>query len=229
MKLIVSDYDETFSKSLKKNIEYANKFMESGNLFVIATGSSYQSYIDKLKGNIFNANYVITNHGAIIVKNGKVIFEKSLSDSLSNSIFDDIIESNYKTYFYCNKDVRMSNDVLNKTVKININFNRIEDATSFKDKMLRKYGNYINCYLMYETLIEIVSINASKIFAINKVIELENICKDNVYTVGDGYNDIDMIKEFNGYAVKNSVEELEKVAKNEIDSVYKLIKEISSK
>ena len=46
MKLIVSDYDETFSEDLKKNIKYANKFIKEGNLFVIATGSSYQSYIE---------------------------------------------------------------------------------------------------------------------------------------------------------------------------------------
>ena len=227
MKIIISDFDETFSVNIDDNIKYATEFMNDGNIFVIATGSSYQSYIDKLKGSIFNANYVITNHGSIIVKNGKVIFEKSLSDDLSNSIFEDIMESNYKSYFYCNKDVRMSNKVLDKTVKINIDFNSTKDAIKFREEMLRKYGNYINCYLMYGTLIEIISINASKIIAINKIIELENISKDNVYTIGDGYNDIDMIKQFKGYAMKDSVIELKEVAIKEVDSVYELVKEIS--
>lgn len=146
MKLIVSDYDDTFSEDLDKNIEFANKFINDGNLFVIATGSSYQSYIDKLGENCFNPSYVIVNHGS----------------------------------------------------------------------------------LMYDVLIEIISSKASKIKAINKIIKLENLGKVNVYTIDDGYNDIEMIKEFNGFAIKNSVDALKKDSKKQVDSVYELIKEIGS-
>ena len=229
MKLIVSDYDETFSEDLKKNIKYENKFIKEGNLFVIATGSSYQSYIDKLGENNFNASYVIVNHGTLIIKNGIVIYEEALTCKLSKSIYEDIMNSNYSSYFYCNKDIRMSDDILDKTLKINVVFRNRKDANSFKDKILKKYSNLVNCYLMYDVLIEIISIKTSKIKAINEIMKLENIEKDDVYTIGDGYNDIEMIKEFNGYAIKNSVDELKKVANNVIDSVYELIKEISSK
>lgn len=228
MKMIVSDYDETFSEDLKKNIKYANKFIKEGNLFVIATGSSYQSYIDKLGENKFDVSYVIVNHGSLIIKNDNVIYEEVLTHELSKSVFEDIMNSNYSSYFYCNKDIRMSDDILDKTVKINVVFNNRQDANSFKDKILKKYSNLVNCYLMYDVLIEITSIKASKIKAINKIMKLENIDKADVYTIGDGYNDIEMIKEFNGYAIKNAVDELNKVAKNKIDSVYELIEEISS-
>ena len=50
--------------------------------------------------------------------------------------------------------------------------------------------------------------------------------KENTFTIGDGYSDIEMIKDFNGYAIRNSVEELKEVAEKEYDSVHKLIYEI---
>ena len=52
------------------------------------------------------------------------------------------------------------------------------------------------------------------------------LSKENVYTIGDGYSDIEMVKNFNGYAMKKSVDELKKMAKKEYDSVSELINEI---
>ena len=50
--------------------------------------------------------------------------------------------------------------------------------------------------------------------------------KDNVYTIGDGYNDIEMIKDFNGYAMKNAVEDLKLNVEKEYNSVFEFIYEI---
>ena len=55
---------------------------------------------------------------------------------------------------------------------------------------------------------------------------LNNIDKNNVYTVGDGYSDIDMIKEFNGYGMKESINEIKNLAIGQVDSVSDLIKMI---
>ena len=58
------------------------------------------------------------------------------------------------------------------------------------------------------------------------MIERLNILQENVYTIGDGYSDIEMIKDFNGYAMVNSVNELKQVAIREYESVSNLIDEI---
>ena len=47
-----------------------------------------------------------------------------------------------------------------------------------------------------------------------------------ICTIGDGYSNIEMIKNFNGYAMKDLVEELKKVAKKECEIVSELINEI---
>ena len=77
-KLLVSDYDQTFylnDNDIENNKIYVNKFMDSGNLFVIATGRSYLDFHNKLDIYDFNYNYAILNHGTTIIdKNNKVLF-----------------------------------------------------------------------------------------------------------------------------------------------------------
>lgn len=50
-KLLVSDYDKIFylnDYDIKKNKSYVNKFINLGNMFVIAKGRSYQDFHEKL-------------------------------------------------------------------------------------------------------------------------------------------------------------------------------------
>lgn len=78
-------------------------------------------------------------------------------------------------------------------------------------------------------MIEIISSKANKAKAIKILIEhFSNLIYPNVYVIGDGYSDIEMIKEFNGYCMKESVIELKKIAKKEFASVSELIEEINS-
>ena len=58
------------------------------------------------------------------------------------------------------------------------------------------------------------------------MIDRLNLLQQNVYTIGDGYSDIEMIKDFNGCAMVNSVDEIKQVAIKEYESVSHLIDEI---
>ena len=49
-KLLISDYDQTFylnDDDIENNKIYVNKFMNSSNLFAIATGRSYLDFHNK--------------------------------------------------------------------------------------------------------------------------------------------------------------------------------------
>lgn len=61
---------------------------------------------------------------------------------------------------------------------------------------------------------------------IKKIVETENIKNKDVYTIGDGINDVDMVRDYNGYRVKNSCDELNTITNKVVDSVNDLIKEI---
>lgn len=89
-----------------------------------------------------------------------------------------------------------------------------------------KYSDDVNSYYVTENSLEIISNKTNKSNAINLLIERLNILQENVYTIGDGYSDIEMIKDFNGYSMVNSVDELKQVAIKEYESVSNLIDEI---
>lgn len=84
----------------------------------------------------------------------------------------------------------------------------------------------MNSYYVTKNSVEIISNKTSKAEAIRVLIDKLGINPKDVYTIGDGYSDIEMVKNFNGYCMKNSVNELKKVAKKEYGSVSDLIKEI---
>ena len=47
--------------------------------------------------------------------------------------------------------------------------------------------------------------------------------KEDIYTIGDGYSDIKMIKDYNGYAMKESVQELKESAIGQVNCVSELL------
>ena len=92
------------------------------------------------------------------------------------------------------------------------------------DNINAKYFEFVNSYYVTINSLEIISNKTNKSKAIDLLINKLKLSKENAYTIGDGY--IEMVKNFNGYAMKKSVDELKKVAKKEYDSVSELINEI---
>ncbi len=88
------------------------------------------------------------------------------------------------------------------------------------------YGEKINIYEISSNNLEIISSKASKLIAIDKILKLENINNNHVYTIGDGNSDIEMIKKYNGYTMKSSVSELKKHCIKEVGSISELIKDL---
>lgn len=68
-------------------------------------------------------------------------------------------------------------------------------------------------------IVDIVSKNAGKENAIRKLLEILNIKKEQVVTIGDGRNDIAMIKEYNGYSMRTAEKAVQKSAIKIFESV----------
>ena len=230
-KLLVSDYDQTFylnDEDIENNKIYVNKFIDLGNLFVIATGRSYLDFHDKLKIYKFNYNYAILNHGATIIdKNNKVLFNTCISNEIVSQIQKDLSLSESINYFCCSEiDSRVTFEHENLT-KINVKYSSKEYALDKANFINDKYGNYVKAYYVNTNSVEIISNKTNKAEAIYWLIRFcNNVNKANTYVIGDSYSDIEMVQEFNGYCMKDSVSKLKSIAIKEYDSVSSLIKEI---
>ena len=229
-KILVSDYDQTFylnDEDLKHNIIAVEEFRKKGNIFVFATGRSFYDFHRKIDKYNIPYDYAILNHGATILDKDDNIFANY---SIPNEIIKDIkkdlqIDKTIKGFCCSRLESRVDFDHSDLT-KIAATYETTEEAMKISKAINEKYSKYINAYYVSKNSVEIISRQTSKSYAISLLLDKIRIDKKNIYTIGDGYSDIDMIKDFNGYAIKDAVEELKKVAIKECSSVWELINEI---
>lgn len=242
-KILVSDYDNTFylnDEDLEKNKKAVNVFRKKGNIFVIATGRSYLDIKSKIDKYDLDYDYIIINHGATILgKNQNILYNFTIKDNiLSNLKIDLELEKNnieylnYKpekskenTYFCCSGFESRVDFTTKNITKIAVTYNEKIDVSKINKKIINKYKE-LNSYHVSKNMLEIITKEINKSKAIKLLADYYNLNNKSIYTIGDGYNDISMIKDYNGYAMSNSVLELKKVAKKEVQSVSELIDEI---
>lgn len=214
-------------EDIEKNKLAISKFREKGNVFVIATGRSYLDFHNKVDLYKINYDYVIINHGATILdKDNNVFANFSIKNKIIPSIKKNLkLEKSVKGFCCSKLESRVDFNHRDLT-KINVRYNTKDEAMNINKDINDKYSEFVNSYYVTENSIEIISNEINKSKAIKLLLSRLNVFKQNVYTIGDGYSDIEMIKDFNGYAMKESVAELKKVAKKEFDSVSELINEI---
>lgn len=235
-KVIISDFDDTLysqNKISDYDIKKIKNFRKAGNLFVIATGSSYTSFIRKSSLFKLEYDYLIVNHGSTIYKNDFVISNETLDNKVLLEIINRyrlndkyILESGLEGNFFSTAKKGLVKPSEKEITKIHLEFdsdNYLNEVNYLKNK----YGDKINIYeLLYKHDVEIISKNASKLIAIDRILDLETIDERNVYTIGDGYSDLEMIKKYNGYAVENAIDQVKQNSIKEVSCVGNLIEEL---
>lgn len=231
-KIIISDYDETLytdEKSMLINIDMINQFRNKKNLFVIATGRNFDSLKQEIMKYNIRFDYLILNHGAVTLDSKlKVIGNSNINNNIVGSILKDKIV--LKKYI---KSIKLF-DIFNEDIESMSYFVTKVEIILADHKYIKKVISYINnkyigirFYVVEEdnySAIEIVSANTNKCSAIKKILIKEKINSENVYTIGNGYNDLEMIEEYNGYGMKNSEQRIKKAASKLYDNVSDLIK-----
>ena len=229
-KVLVSDYDQTFylnDKDIEINKQEVENFRNKGNIFIIATGRSFFDFKNKVNMYDIVYDYVILNHGTTILdKDNNIIFNFPICNEIIKDIKNDICLEESINYFCCSElESRVDFDYGNLT-KINVKYNNKEKAMQVNTVINNKYSKYVVSYYVNTNSIEIISSKTNKSNAIKLLIKKLSIDNKNVYSIGDGYSDIEMVKDFNGYCMIDSVNELKKVAISEVKSVSDLVKDL---
>jgi Cof subfamily protein (haloacid dehalogenase superfamily) len=224
-----------------KTIETLNKVAALGHIVVIATGRPLAGCIHIY--NQIGIDYpIITDNGASIDYPGHIDFAKQRTyipikimktlfeytkDHLSSAFFSD--ETTVYAYKY-NKNLEKVFAGLNTSKLVEGEFTDLNVEPTgmifivnndFTDKFeswitfqypdtlsFRRWGTYGK-----DTTYEIYLKHTSKASAINYLLNYYSIDKNNTIAFGDGYNDIEMIKEMRfGIAMKNGVQDLKDVS-----------------
>lgn len=235
MKLLVSDYDGTFETGRLSpyiNVNSIRRFMDAGNVFALSSGRSYTSL--KLVAEKYNIpyDYLATCDGSLLFdKDGNNLMFNTMSSKVIGDLQELIgLNLHKKVNFTHEKeyDTFHSDDMRLASIaffidegKITSKFKRLYQELKEKHPELDffVYNWYEEYYYMIKPK------NVTKSTTVGKLGRILQIPKEEIYTVGDNTNDIEMIRDYNGFMIGNC-EKLEPVALKRYSSVRRLVKDI---
>ena len=197
MKLLVSDYDKTievegiFRKDHipKGTISGIEKFMNDGNLFMIATARPYESIMYEVERYGIPYNFISSLNGCIVHDNNKeVVYSK---DTISLNL------KKLRKLYSCIEKIETIKDkdkVLYYTFKTKL-------FTSSKRliQRLESRGFDVQSWLM--NTYSIAHAESNKVDSIEFIQERYNISDSDVIVVGDSNDDLQMIEDYFSYGI----------------------------
>ena len=247
MKILGSDFDGTLTQNgiTDAKIAAIEKWRKAGHKFGIVSGrgGNFQKWLceefPKLKVDFFAA----CNGGYITDCSGNVFFDarcnsvsavKLAADLLS--LGSELVHVNGAEYVCVLKSFEdrptwvLEEDVcLLENFKGAAYFNQVsaqmpfaEDSPAVVEKINNKYSKWVVA-LQNGRCIDIVPLGVNKASGMYQVMKFFGGSYDDVITVGDNINDIDMIKEFRSYAMENGVDAVKELAYATVSDITELL------
>lgn len=249
--IIFSDFDETLhprddEATFTKNLEKIREFRERGNKFCIATGRSqaslgrvwpeYKDYLD----------YAIVDNGAICLDGqGAEIFQETMPLEVVEDIAQEVMAKygdEVQMVFY--REAKEWQEPGLGTTKVRCWTRDAATAQAICGEIDAKYGESLRSFVartavmtslpwvedpeQYASFVDTMTLDAGKHNAVRRL--AEKYPEERIVTVGDDLNDLEMIREFDGYAVQNSMPEVLEIVKPDhvVGSVAELIERMEN-
>ena len=248
MKIAASDFDGTLFRDgdvTKEEIEAIDKWRANGNLFGVITGRNYKSLREDLDNFDVNYDFIISTNGALIRdEKCNVLKSFEVDTEIAKELLELGIQHNaiwselmYLDSFHrrviehrtADSEMKVNRDILNETAsfhQMSFTFPDIDDALKLTEYINSHYDGILSAHsLIYgETAnIDIVKYGVSKASALYVLSEINNVAKEDIVTFGDNFNDIPMIKEFDGYIMSSAIEEVRKLANRTCSSLCEVL------
>jgi len=235
MKLIASDFDQTFTGNfLSENIAAVKRWREAGNLFGIATGR-FPDNVDHIYAACGGCDYIVCATGAVVydgeqrtliecpspTKNKLTAIAEIARDCGSKHI-SAYCPHKHVVCSFENGDEPSVFDGIELFDQISTSIYDREEQKRFYDTVTRDFSDIVKINLN-GSAVDMPGLNNGKHMGILRYAELMGVARENIYVIGDNLNDIEMVSYFNGYAVANGVDALKSVASEVVESVAALV------
>ena len=236
MKLFVTDYDGTLftdEVSIKENIEMLKKLQENNTKIIIATGRSYPSIMNQLSKYPIPYDYIIAADGSVIYDTlGNVLKLYEMNEEIIEPFKKYYQEINYEEIQFVYKEgysniltsikglLGINVCIMTKNYSEELNNKLLKMKEIYKDYSFFSYIHPDYSYLCVKPK------GITKATLITYLMDKYHVTKDNVYVIGDSYNDYNMIKEYNGVAMTTSYPEILEIVNKTYPSVSDYIKDI---
>lgn len=251
-RILLTDYDGTFwcgdESLIKENIAAVIKWQNAGNLFGIVTGRAPALFYPEFKNYAIPLDCLITANGAAgFDKDFNCLFKKTMPKNatiaamefLTNTTAAHMIilsvdhspKLNFKQIFSdtswfvddttFSDYTAMTDNHLDNILQISTAFDDEISASKFADDFNEKFNNGVTA-LPNKWCVDIVASGIDKKIGIESYINVTNQDLE-IYTAGDGQNDVPMLKAFNGYAMHDATIEAKAATKNTCKTIVELI------
>lgn len=214
-KLLVSDYDGTLHsdlRNLRLNIKAIERFRKSGNLFAISTGRAYESIKKECDKYKILYDYLFCNDGAVLFNSeGGLIYAKDFPRDLLVTVGLTIgNEPNVEEVIYYGSygkvDVpktKLGQSEIGPIVEIDARLKLFRSIKKYIECMNKKYPS-LEFSKVYNHVF--VKEKCDKSLGIDLLLEyLDGEVKaEDVVTVGDNRNDLEMLTKYDGYKILTS-------------------------
>lgn len=245
IRVIASDFDWTFGswKGIPpENLRAVQRWRKAGNVFCILTGREPQSAIDVLQQYGGQYDYLLASSGTVQMdQNNAILAEKRqhsgfLSEIAAYTLTLPVLnfrvfqgKERYRLYIPGHEDdqeagtcVPADYDKLPYFNQFSLLFEKDEEAESYCQVLNERYGSYIHA-LRNGRCVDVPPAGWSKTEGLRWFLKNLGVPEQQAVTIGDNYNDIDMVTAFSGYAVESGVPELKSAAHGVVKSVAELI------
>ena len=253
MKLLASDYDGTLNRNgtiSKEDIEAIQMWQECGNLFGLITGRGYKSAAHEMNYYGIKYDFLICNNGSSIFdNNNKCIASITGNNTILKTLITLIIEHNGdraaisggKSRACVVLDEARDNStncpdenwiIFEDIDKLDFPFTQVDTNALTDDNaaLLARRINKILGKFVYAhqngTNVDTTPVGVNKPTGIHSLVKHLNISSNNVFVVGDNLNDLEMIKEFDGFAMTSGNPVVIKQARRAYDTIFELVKDI---
>ena len=234
MKIILSDFDGTIffgkDKDYSKTAAAVKRWQEEGNLFGMVTGRSLTHLLQDLEPLSITPDYYVLSTGATIYNREKKLIDiigvegndiKTICDTASSLDFM-FTGASAIDGIYLKQKGQPDIPYNKKFIAGFCRFNTENDADIFEKLIIKKLGNNI-LVMRQGVYFDMPHITCGKAKGIERLIDILGINEKQVFCVGDGVNDLDMLERFQSYSLHSACEEAKACADKVVTDISEVI------
>lgn len=245
LKILASDYDGTLRQNdivSENDINAINEWRKNGNLFGLVTGRHLISIKEEIQKYSIPVDFVICATGAIITDSKfNVLFSQSADPECIKALYSltkkmhglyfclsdfekrTFYKTGKSTHFRNYKLIEFDGDFLTSGFhEMGTRFNHEYQAKRFETVVRKKLGNYLNPQQNGEC-VDVSAKYISKTTSLYRLLDIMNTDKRDLIVAGDNHNDIEMVCEFDGFAMSSGKRKLKRLAAHSADNICEII------
>ena len=231
MKLLASDFDGTLlvdKKINKRDIEGIKNLRKKGHKFIISTGRTLLTMEGVIEKYDLEFDYLVLCNGAVILDKNKNVIKNNLVDfEAVKKIVEEFADFSEEIDFDLVKKEEIL-DLKNGAVILSICTSdaSVERGEEIKKRLIEIFGDELSIF-RNQFFVDISSKGSSKGEGLKEVLKLENKNLNDIYTIGDSFNDISMFEiTDNSYTFNRAEEGVKAHANNHVDYVHEIVDHI---